>query len=93
MLWTAETAFANTRNHDATGRYIPSVTRKGKLLKYGAVTGYDDPVAGDFIRTQIHQKPYITNPYHYTFDGEDVLIYTIFPFCGTAGSLGWWGRH
>jgi methyl-accepting chemotaxis protein len=86
--------FANTRNHDATGRYIPSVTRKGKLLKYGAVTGYDDPVAGDFYQgPKSTKKPYITNPYHYTFDGEDVLIYTIsFPilrdgrFVGVVGA-------
>jgi|GEM_PF-874458 len=69
--------YANTRNHDATGRYIPYISKEGKLLTYSKVEGYDEPGNEFYDGPKSTKKPYITNPYFYNANGEDVLMYTI----------------
>ena len=70
--------YANTRDHDETGRYIPYISKNGSTLKYQALTGYDDPVTGDYYQgAKTRGKPHITDPFYYTIGDEKVLLYTI----------------
>lgn len=71
--------FANTKLHDSTGRFIPYIGSDGNggYSSY-ALTGYDDPAAGDFYLSAIDSgKVHITDPYPYEVNGEQQLVCSI----------------
>jgi methyl-accepting chemotaxis protein len=64
--------------HDATGRFVPFVSRVGGQIVAGAMLDYDDPVAGEYYQGAKNSgKPYITDPYPCDYNGTEIVVYTI----------------
>lgn len=63
---------------DASGRYITYVHRNGERYEVTAVTGYDQPGAGDFyLLARDSGNETILEPYTYDVNGTPVLMTTI----------------
>lgn len=71
--------YANTANHDASGRFIPYVYKTASgSYEAMALTGYNDPVDGEFYQgAKSSGKPYITDPYIYQYGNEQIATYSI----------------
>lgn len=78
MLDGRDREFANTANHDSTGRFIPAIFKTENGLLFEPLIDYDDPVAGDFYQgAKSRAKPHITDPYYYETESGQILVYTI----------------
>ncbi|MCG8578681.1 MAG: methyl-accepting chemotaxis protein [Bacteroidales bacterium] len=65
--------YANSPNHDASGRFIPYWTKSGVT----ATVGYDDAESGTFYSIpKSTKKETIISPYIYPTDGKDILVIT-----------------
>lgn len=70
--------YQNVGFHDETGRFIPTVIRDGNNFVLEPLSGYDDPVDGEYyFGAKDSGKSYITDPYKYVLDGNETLLYTI----------------
>lgn len=69
--------YANTKNHDATGRFIPYWYRdSGGRLNLIPLEGYDDPIEGDFYQLPLRsRKEALLEPYEFQ-EGSDMLTIT-----------------
>lgn len=98
--------FVNTTASDATGRFIPIVTWDPTTSKYtfSANVDYEKPGAGDYyLLARQSLKPQIIEPYHYSLNGQDVLMVSfVVPiiadgkFLGVVGldlNLAGWSAH
>jgi methyl-accepting chemotaxis protein len=67
--------YANTRGHDATGRFIPYWVRSGDQIKVTPLVDYETDGIGDYylIPKQTKQEV-ILDPFLYPIDGKDVLM-------------------
>jgi methyl-accepting chemotaxis protein len=64
--------------HDETGRYVPYVYRSGGQIITEPLRNYDDPIDGLYYQgAKTSGRPYITDPYDYSLNGETVTIYSI----------------
>jgi methyl-accepting chemotaxis protein len=73
-----DSQYANTRYHDATGRFIPYIVRNGSGITIEPLSGYAVEGEGDYyLKARDSGKPYITDPFSYTIDGNSVLLYSI----------------
>jgi len=70
-----DAAAANKPGHDATGRYIPYWNRGSGSVVLEALTGYDQPGAGDYyLQPKALGRAVAIEPYNYTVAGKDMLI-------------------
>lgn len=67
--------YANTRNHDSTGRYIPYVFKDGSGYGTEALTDYDTSIY--YLGARDSGRPYITDPFEYSVGGKTVRLYSI----------------
>jgi methyl-accepting chemotaxis protein len=76
--------------HDGTGRFVPYVYRDETGIKSAALADYDDPVAGMYYQGAKNSgKPYITDPYEYSFGGTVISVYSIaFPILNNGAVSG-----
>lgn len=73
-----DSQYANTLNHDATGRFIPYVYRDGAGYGVEALKGYDSQADGDYyFGARNSKKPYITDPFAYTVGTKTISLYSI----------------
>ena len=73
-----DSEFANTPFHDETGRFVPYVFREGTGFGVEALSGYDDPVAGDFyMGARNSGRAHATDPYVYTVGGRNIHIFSL----------------
>ena len=69
--------FAGTPNHDATGRFVPTVYRTGSGIGVEALEGYDDPVAGVAYQNVISSgRSYMSSPFYRVFNNSRMSIIT-----------------
>lgn len=68
--------FANTRNHDATGRYLPyATTAADGGVNLEPIVGYDQPGDGDYyLNARNSGKPVIMEPFAYEVNGVSTLM-------------------
>jgi len=68
--------FANTVNHDATGRYLPYATTDASgRINLEPIVGYDQPGDGDYYLTARNSgKPAILEPFAYEVNGVSTLM-------------------
>ena len=71
-------AFAKTKGHDATGRFVPCWARTGKAIEYQPTPSYANGPRAEFI-TQAgkNKKAVISEPFATTIDGNPMLAVTI----------------
>ena len=70
--------FVDAPYHDGTGRFIPYIYRDGSSYSIDALTGYDDPVDGEYYQGARNSgKPYTTDPYPYSVGGKEIHIYSL----------------
>lgn len=70
-----DSKYANTTNHDATGRYVPYVFKDGSGYSIEATAGYDSEM---FYRgARDSGKPYMTDPFEYDVAGKTSQLYTL----------------
>ncbi|GAB6178537.1 hypothetical protein JCM16814_34280 [Desulfobaculum senezii] len=69
--------FQNAPYHDKTGRFVPYVYPEGGTYKVTALPEYDVPGDGDYyLVPKRTRKPFVTPPYHYTINGNELLLAT-----------------
>jgi methyl-accepting chemotaxis protein/methyl-accepting chemotaxis protein-1 (serine sensor receptor) len=68
--------FANTKNHDATGRYLPyATTGADGRINLEPIAGYDQPGEGDYyLNARNSGKPVIMDPFAYEVNGISTLM-------------------
>ena len=70
-----DSAYAGSRGHDATGRFIPIWERYTGKLQYRACKSYDKPGEGDYYLVPRNSgKESISEPYTWTMDGVSLLM-------------------
>ncbi len=86
-IWTAwepnafdgqDAKHVNSSYHDATGRFIPSVYKNNGSIEVEALTGYDDPVAGQYYLNALQSgKEHISEPYAYQSGSGETVLFSI----------------
>jgi methyl-accepting chemotaxis protein len=70
-----DAAAVNRPGGDATGRYIPYWNRGSGQIVLEALTGYDQPGAGDYyLKPKALGRVVAIEPYSYTVAGKDMLL-------------------
>jgi methyl-accepting chemotaxis protein len=70
-----DSQYANTRGHDATGRFIPYWSRFGGSVELSALVDYDKEGAGDWYLIPMRTgREQIIEPYEYTDAGKTILL-------------------
>jgi methyl-accepting chemotaxis protein/methyl-accepting chemotaxis protein-2 (aspartate sensor receptor) len=85
--------FAGTAGHDASGRFVTYWGRSGSTLAQEALSGYDQPGAGDYyLQPRRTGRALLAEPYSYTVGGKRMLITSLVQpvavngrFAGIAG--------
>lgn len=85
--------FANKPEHDATGRYIPYVTRRDNGYVVEALIDYDNEnLSSWYWKPKRTKQEYVTEPIHYPIQGVDVFMISMMVpilkdsiFLGTSG--------
>ncbi|HLO68663.1 MAG TPA: response regulator [Holophaga sp.] len=86
-------SFRGRPGHDATGRFIPYVSRSGRGIAVEPIREYDDPVKGVFYALpRATRREAALEPYRYEVQGEEVLMTSLIApiledgaFLGMAG--------
>ncbi len=70
--------YGNAPGHDATGRFIPYLSRsEGKIL-HNPLENYDKPDPGDYyLKARNSGRETIINPFVYKVGGKDVLLISL----------------
>lgn len=81
--------YINKEGYDATGRFIPYVSRAGSTIKLEPLTDYDKEGAGDYYLLPKKTKQItLLDPYTYKVDGKDVLMTSIvIPILDKSGNF------
>ncbi|MCS4244455.1 methyl-accepting chemotaxis protein/methyl-accepting chemotaxis protein-1 (serine sensor receptor) [Rhizobium sp. BIGb0125] len=76
--------------HDATGRYVPYMSRSGDKIAHDPLVDYTVPGAGDYyLLARDSQKTVVIEPYEYPVDGKTVLITSVaMPIIENGKSVG-----
>ena len=70
--------FAESANHDQTGRFVPYVYRSNGQVSVTPLEGYSKSGAGDYyLRAKREGHPVVLEPFTYEVAGKDVLMTTI----------------
>jgi len=70
-----DSKFKNTSGHDDTGRFVPYWYKTNGTIEFEALTGYDQPGAGDYyLIAQRTGKEVILDPYTYEVGGKTILL-------------------
>ncbi|HEY9192623.1 MAG TPA: methyl-accepting chemotaxis protein [Methyloversatilis sp.] len=85
--------FAGAVGHDASGRFVTYWGRSGTALAQEALSGYDQPGAGDYyLQPKRTGRAHLAEPYSYPVGGKRVLITSLVQpivvngrFAGIAG--------
>lgn len=75
---------------DINGRFLPYITRgSGGEILVDVLTGYDDPEEGSWYQMPKQtEKPYVTEPYNYSINGKEVLMFTVaYPLLSPSGDF------
>lgn len=67
--------FAGKEGHDATGRFVPYLSRSNDKINLEPLADYDVPGAGDYYLVPRNTKnETVVEPYSYNVGGKDLLI-------------------
>lgn len=82
--------YINYAGHDETGRFTPYWFRGEKGITLRSLEYYSQPGLGDYyLFPKENKSEMITNPLHYTIDGEEIFITSIvFPIIENGEFLG-----
>ncbi len=70
--------YANSKGHDATGRFVPYWSRSGDTLSVAPLVDYAVPGSGDYYQIPFTQgRTAILEPYSYEVGGKAVLITSV----------------
>lgn len=73
-----DSEYANTDQHDVTGRFIPYWYREGTVINTEAISGYSVEGEGDFYQLAFKSgQENILEPFEYEVGGKKVLMTTI----------------